>query len=117
MKSIDVSGENTASTNRRWISRSDCIARLENPLGCCGFALQHGEGRNVGVPLDQRRPRPETLDRARVERPYVGCNRCPMRIDQAAVHCLETCQMNFRNGIRRYGSDIRVGVEAMVGCI
>ena len=40
-----------------------------------------------------------------------------MRIDQAAVRCLETRQMNFRDGVRRYGGDIGIGVEAMVGCI
>src|SRR4051812_23231229 len=63
----------TASRIRRWISRSDGIARsrymLQDGIGARGLRQDHIEGGDVVVPLDQRWLAPEALERAGVERP------------------------------------------------
>src|ERR1700687_2411025 len=82
--SAAASPDIVAAATPRWISTSDGIAMLvEDRLALRRFVQQHVERRNVGVPLEQGRLRPETLDRGAVQRPNRSCDPRPVRADQA----------------------------------
>src|SRR5258708_35319253 len=81
-------GLSSAAAKSRCRSASRCMAHLPGPcgkhcrLGTFCLSLERRPGRNVGVPLDQRRNRADEAHRMRKEAPDDLVDRAIMRIDQ-----------------------------------
>src|SRR5437762_617578 len=103
-----------ASANACCSSRSDGMATVENRLRRRGFGKQRIERRYRRVPLDQRGPRTETIDRAAIQCPHLGRDRCAVSIDETMLTDLESGEVNFGDGRCRDRVEVQVRIEAMV---
>src|SRR5216684_8845015 len=64
-------------------SASDIAAsRPDHAIGPCGLVEQHGKRRDVGIPLDQGRSRPEALQHLGIERPDTLADPRTVIVDQ-----------------------------------
>src|SRR6266849_9383777 len=104
----------TAAPNivRRNIACSSCSVGMasslrltEVPRGRLGFAQQDGQGRDMRIPLNQRRNRSKAPQRVDVEGPDCLSNRGTMIVDQYSlatrVVLSMSSQMDLRHMVRR----------------
>src|ERR1700730_15962536 len=99
--SAAASLKTAAAEKARCHSCSDGISGLEDDLCLCRLVEQDLERRDIGVPLDQRRPGAEACDGGPVELPYLGRDPGSVGIDQAVPARVESGEVNLGHRIRR----------------
>src|SRR5262245_52836770 len=122
-----ASSATTASRIRRWISRSEGMARsrdegaLRHGVGARGLRQDDVERGHVVVPLDQGWLSSEAFQRVRVERPDRLGDPAAMGVDQDFATALlrlgrETAKMQLRNRLGWKLGDVAIAIEAEIMC-
>src|SRR5205823_8391069 len=100
-------------------SMIDPFHTIEQLGGAPRFLEQYGKRRDVVIPFDERRTRPESRERFFVEPPHVGGNARAVIVDaqRASVRQLPnrvTGQMDLADRVRRQRREIRGRVPAVI---
>src|SRR5215470_6591414 len=84
------SPKTVAATKPRFKSESERIDAVQNRLRASGFLLENFEGRQIGVPFDERGLGTDSVDRLPVEPPDRRGDGSPVRIDEARPRVVVT---------------------------
>src|SRR6516164_4144524 len=109
---------NSAALKCRCSSRSDSMQLLRNPVRLIRFGNEHRQGRNIGIPFDQRGPRAETPQGGSVETPHRFRHVRAVAIDpyrvlsDAVDHMTSQVKLLYRS--RRYPIKVGARVEPVV---
>src|SRR5664279_2167153 len=104
----------TAAEKARCNSCSDDIAAFQDGLCLRRLVEQDLERRDIGVPLDQRRPGTEASDRVPIERPYRRGDPGAVGIDQAGPARIESGEVNLGHRVRGHCRDIGARIEPVI---
>src|SRR5664279_3065124 len=103
-----------AAEKARCNSCSDGIAALQDGLCLRRLAEQDLERRDIGVPLDQRRPGAEASDRVPIKRPYRRSDPGAVGIDQAGTARIESGEVTLGHRVRGHCRDIGARIEPVI---